>query len=503
MSRWICDLAPHATPFLWKSDAHDVPRAVDPSAGTCLPVSATIAVRMSKLVRGLTLGSAASLNIANMIGTGVFLKARVMTCNLDSPVAVLAVWLAAGVLVLAGALCYAELAAMLPRAGGEYVFISETYGRRAGFFWGWAYTGITRPASLAAQSVSTAIFLNIVLSGAIQDHLALASVTAILVATSINSVSVKATGSVATLFTAVKVLVVFAVGVCAFFFSRGDWLHYALSGAAGQCEGVPASTRGGFAGIGAAMIGALWGYQGWALFAPMVGEVRDPQRNIPRAFVLAVAIVGALYLFANASYFYALTPLEVASVPVSSSVATETLTRIFGAGAAALMAAGMLISSFGALQTGMAPAMRVPYAMAKDGLYFRFLNRLSANGVPVRAGFFAAAIASSLALTGNYDRLTDYAVFSLWLFYGLTASCLIVLRRRQPDAPRPYRVPGYPVVPVVFCLVTLALLLNTLYTQPAQSFAGLGIIATGLPFYWYWTRAKVRKTTADEVARTL
>jgi APA family basic amino acid/polyamine antiporter len=307
----------------------------------------------------------------------------------------------------------------------------------------------------------------------------------------INSVSVKATGSFATLFMVVKAVLVFAVGFCAFFFASGDWLHYSLSGGGGGCEAVPASTRGGLAGIGAAMIGALWGFQGWALFTPMVGEVRDPQRSIPRAFILSIAIVAGLYLFANASYFYALAPAEVASVPASSSVATEMLTRVFGAAAAALMAAGLLISSFGALQTGVAPAMRVPYAMAKDGLYFGFLNRLSATGVPVRAGFFVAALGSLLALSGNYDRLTDYAVFSLWLFYGLTVSCLIVLRRKQPDASRPYRVPWYPLVPVVFCFVTFVLLINTVYTQPAQSLAGLGIIASGLPFYWYWTRKNV------------
>lgn len=443
---------------------------------------------MAKLVRGLTLTSAASLNIANMIGTGVFLKARVMTCNVDSPVVVLAVWLAAGLLVLAGALCYAELAAMMPEAGGEYVFIRRTYGKRAGFLWGWAFTGITRPASIAAQSVSTAIFLNIVFDGALANHLTLVSVTAILLATLINSYSVQATGAVATAFTVVKVAVVCAVGVCAFLFSKGDWVHFAMTGAGGACEAVPAATRGGLAGIGAAMIGALWGYQGWAQFAPMAGEVRDPQRTIPRAFVLAVFVVGALYLFANASYFYTLTPLEVASVPVASSVATVTLTRLFGAGAAALMAAGMLVSSFGALHTGLAPAMRVPYAMAKDGLFFGALNRLSAGGVPVRAGFFAAALASALALTGNYDRLTDYAVFSLWLFYAVTASCVIVLRRREPAAERPYRAVGYPWVPAVFLVVTVALLANTLYTQPVQSLAGLAIIAAGLPFYWYWTR---------------
>ena len=148
----------------------------------------------------------------------------------------------------------------------------------------------------------------------------------------------------------------------------------------------------------------------------------------------------------------------------------------------------MLISSFGALHTGVAPAMRVPYAMAKDGLFFGFLNRLSAGGVPVRAGVFAAALAAALALTGNYDRLTDYAVFTLLLFYALAASCVIVLRRREPEAERPFRLPGYPVVPVVFCAVTLALLVNMALAQPVQSAAGLAIIATGLPFYSYWTR---------------
>lgn len=445
---------------------------------------------MSTLVRGLTLTTAASLNIANMIGTGVFLKARVMTCNVDSPVTVLAIWAAAGALVLAGALCYAELASMLPRAGGEYVYISEAYGQRAGFLWGWAYNAITRPASIAAQSVSTAIFLNIVLGGAIAEHLALVSVLAIGLATMLNCYSARATGGVAMGFTLAKILVVLAISACAFVFSKGDWLHYALSGAGGACEAVPAGTRGGLAGVGSAMIGALWGFQGWALFAPMAGEVRDPQRNIPRAFVLAVVVVGALYLVANAAYFYALTPLEVASVPAASSVASEVLGRVFGPAGAALLAAGMLISSFGALHSGLAPAMRVPYAMAKDGLYFAFLSHLSRQGVPVRAGIFAAAIASLLALSGNYDRLTDYAVFSLWLFYGITASALILLRRQQPALARPYRVAGYPWVPLAFCTVTVVLLLNTLYAQPGQSFAGLAIVALGYPFYWYWSRIR-------------
>ena len=443
---------------------------------------------MSQLVRGLTLGTAASINIANMIGTGVFLKARVMTCNVGSPMLVLGAWLAAGLLVLAGALCYAELAAMFPKAGGEYVFIRETYGRRAGFLWGWAYIGITRPASVAAQSVSTAIFLNIVTGGAIENYMAVVSVTAIVAATLANCVSARATGTIAAVFTVIKVALVAGVGVAVFVFSRGDWMHYAMSGMGGTCVGVPEATRGGIGGLGAAMIGALWGFQGWAMFTPMAGEVADPQRNIPRAFLAALAVVGSLYLFANASYFYALTPVEVASVTLSSSAATDALMRLWGASAASLMAAGTLISSVGALQTGIGGAMRVPYAMAVDGVYFRFLNKLSAGGVPVRAGFFLAAIASALALSGNYDRLSDYAIFVLWLFYGLTATCVLVLRRRRPEAERPYRVWGYPAVPVLFCGITTVVLVNTLATQPWQSLAGLGIIAAGLPFYWYWTQ---------------
>jgi APA family basic amino acid/polyamine antiporter len=239
------------------------------------------------------------------------------------------------------------------------------------------------------------------------------------------------------------------------------------------------------------MLGALWGYQGWANLAPMVGEVRDPARNIPRAFVAATLIVGSIYVFANASYFYALAPAEIAGLSLSSSVATEVLSTFLGPAAVSLMAAGLLFSSLGALHSGMASTMRVPYAMAHDGLFFRALDRLSPRTrVPVRAAFLIAAWAAALALTGNYDRLTDYAIFALWLFYGLTASAVIVLRRRMPEAERPYRAWGYPVLPALFILVTAAILVNTLITATAQTLLGLACIALGLPFYTYWCRRK-------------
>jgi len=446
---------------------------------------------MNQLVRGLGPAAAASINITNMIGTGVFLKARIMTCNVDTPWAVLGVWVAAGLLVLAGALTYAELMAMMPRAGGEYVILRETYGKRVGFLYGWTYLASSRSASLAAQAVSAGIFLNIVTGGLLEGKIVMVAVGMLAIMVALNCLAVKTTGTIATALTTIKIVLVASIGVIAFLFAKGDWANYALTNTDGACAGVAESARGGLAGFGAAMLGALWGFQGWANFAPMAGEVKNPQRNIPIAFVGALALVGSLYLFANASYFYVLTPTEIANVSLSSSVATETLQRVFGAVAVSLMAAGMLVSSMGSLHAGIAATMRVPYAMASDGLYFRGLEKISEKTkVPVRAAVFVGALASALALVGNYDRLTDYAIFLLWLFYGLTAASVIVLRRRMPDTPRPFRVPFYPVLPVVFLLVTALILVNTLLTQPVQAGIGLGIMALGLPFYAWWTRPR-------------
>jgi APA family basic amino acid/polyamine antiporter len=436
------------------------------------------------LVRGLGLFAAMSINIANIIGTGVFLKARVMTCNVETPWAVLATWVAAGLLVTAGALCFAELGTMMPRAGGEFVFLTEAYGPRAGFLYGWSYTLIGRAASLAAQSVSSAIFLNIVLGGFLERHGAMSatSLAALAAATAVNCLSVATVGRFATTLTVVKSIIVAAVGIAVFLFARGDFGHWSMSGAAGACAGVAASARGGIGGWGAAMLGALWGFHGWANLAPMVGEVRDPERNIPRAFLGAVAVVGALYLLANASYFWALTPEEVASVPLSSSVATEAIRKFLGPAAASLIAMGMLISSLGALQAGAASGARVPFAMAREGRFFAVFGRVSAAGAPVNSAILVGCWSGVLALSGNYDKLTDWAIFGNWLFFGLSVASLFVFRRRNPQVRRS------PIVPAVFLLVTLFLLVNTLVTTPVASLIGLGIIALGLPFYEYWSR---------------
>jgi basic amino acid/polyamine antiporter, APA family len=456
------------------------------------------------LVRGLGLTAATSVNIANMVGTGVFLKTRVMTCNVGSPGLVLLAWLVAGLLAFAGALTYAELSAMMPKAGGDYVYIRDAFGRRWGFLFGWTQVLIARTGSQAALAVGFAIFLNILTGGALDGvygtvyvfdlaipfgNLQVVALAVLAFTTLVNCGAVGLSGDVASWLTAGKIGLVLLVGVGALIFAQGDWGHVLLSNTGGACEGVSPAARGGLAGFGAAMLGALWAYDGWNNVAPLAGEVRDPQRNLPRAFMYGMAVVGSLYLFANVTYYYVLTPTEIASVSTASSVATEVASRFLGATALSLMAAALMTSSFGSLHTSVLAGARFPYAMARDGLFFKSLSAVSPHThVPVRALIAQGFWAGVLALSGSYDQLTDYAIFALWVFYGLAAASIFVFRYRMPDAERPYRTWGYPVVPAVFLLVTVWLLVNTITTAPVQSVIGLGLMAMGLPVYAYWAR---------------
>jgi APA family basic amino acid/polyamine antiporter len=456
------------------------------------------------LVRGLGLTAATSVNIANMIGTGVFLKTRVMTCNVDSPLAVLSVWIAAGLLTFAGALTYAELATLMPQAGGEYVFLREAYGRRWGFLFGWTQILIARTASQAAIAVGFAIFFNVLTGGALSGvyftghvfghpvpfgPLQIVALLAIAMTTAINCASVSFGGAVASVLTVVKIGLVVGIGVAAFALGHGDWAHFGMSGGGGACDGVSTAARGGIAGFGAAMLGALWAYDGWNNVTPLAGEVRDPQRNLPRAFFGGMLIVGALYLFANVAYYYVLAPDEIASVSTSSAVATEVVSRFMGAMAVTAMAAALMISSFGTLHTSVLATARIPYAMARDGLFFSRLARVSsASFVPVPALIAQTIWSCLLALSGTYDALTDYAIFAFWIFYGLTTASVFVFRRTRPDVPRPYRTWGYPIVPAIFVLVTIGLIVNTFITAPVQSAMGIVVILLGLPVYWYFDR---------------
>jgi APA family basic amino acid/polyamine antiporter len=308
------------------------------------------------------------------------------------------------------------------------------------------------------------------------------------VTTLINCAAVSVSGHVASFITILKVLLVLGVGVGAFFYQDGSWAHLTMSNLGGTCEKV-AVTGGGFSGFAAAMLGALWAYDGWNNVSYVAGEVKHPDRNLPLALISSMFIVMALYVLVNVSYYYVLTPTQIASVSPASSVAAEATLRVLGPLAVSLIAAIMLLSSWGSLQTSILGTARIPFAMARDGIFFESLARVSRKThVPVISLIVQAVWAGILTLSGTFDQLTDFAIFAFWLFYGMVAASVFVFRRRNPDAARPYRTWGYPVVPAIFVLVTICLIVFTIKNAPVQSLIGLAIIATGLPVYWYFAR---------------
>lgn len=467
------------------------------------------------LIRGLGLIAAISVIIGNVIGTGVFLKARVMTCNVGSPTWVLIAWIAAGLLSLAGALTYAELTAMKPHAAGPYVFLRDSYGRLSSFLFGWMQMFIARTGAQASVAVVFAIALNDYLDGGLKQtlfkttiigydyevtSLQIIAVVIIAIFTTLNCLSVSLSGQIATALTAIKIGLVIFVGLGAFIFvTGGSFANFSLAATTGTCEGVADAVRYGsgeytfLAGFAAAMLAALWGYDGWDNLSFVAGEVKDPKRNIPIAIIGSVLLVIVLYVAVHVAYFYILDPTSISSVSKNSSVAKVVVSKFFGGDAASLgtgiavavFTVGLMLSSLGTLHTSILSASRIPYAMAEDGLMFKGFSKVSVNAVPINGVLFQGVWASILALSGSFDTLTDYVIFGSWLFYALITSSIFIFRKKHPEIERPYKAFGYPVVPVVFLLVAGWLLVTTVISTPAQSLAGIVLIILGMPVYYY------------------
>jgi APA family basic amino acid/polyamine antiporter len=456
------------------------------------------------LVRGLSGIAATALVIGNVIGTGVFLKTAVMAQETGSPWLVLAAWLAAGLLSLAGALTYAELGAMLPHAGGEYVFLREAYGETAAFFFGWMRFVAGSAGPIAILGVGAATFFSAIVPlttvwaesrfsllgqtitwrfGTLQ----IAALAVILAFTAFNCLSVTVVGRLQSVLTAIKVGSIAALVMGIFFLSdTGTWSHLV----------APAGARpgGGIAAFGMAMMAALWAYNGWAGMPMVAGEVRDPARNVPRALIHGMIVVMTLYCLANLAYFFALDFDQIVTAHSTQhrgapAVAARAAETAFGGAGVRFIAVAFVISALGALNSTLLTAARLPYAMARDGLFPSAAARLHPRTrVPVTALVSQVAWACVLAVSGTFDQLTDYVVFALWIFYGLVASSVFVLRRKRPEAERPYRTFGYPIVPLVFILVSVWLVINTLVYRPVESLAGLVLIGLGWPVRFFFGR---------------
>jgi APA family basic amino acid/polyamine antiporter len=473
---------------------------VSSTAAPLPEAEATSATR--ELVRALSLRDAIAL-VLTVIGTGVFLKAAPMAQLVGSPSKVLLVWLAAGLLSLAGALTYAELGAMIPEAGGDYVFLREAYGGLPAFLFGWtnlvliATGGVAAVATALASFLSSFVPLNAVwatrdfhlLGQVVHWRLGiqqLVAVAVILLFSAINARGVALGARVQWTATLAKLGGIAIIVLGAFLLSRtGSWQHLRAP--------ATAAIVGGTSAFGAAMLAALWAYQGWANVAMVAGEIEKPERNVPRALIFGMLIVIVVYLVTNLAYFYALPFSEVLTSNSTAyrdalPVAAKAASTFFRYGPQ-LVSLAFIISVIATLNGIILMNSRVPFAMARDGLFFRRLGDLSqTTNVPVIAIWVQGIWASVLALSGTFDQITTSVMFALWIFFALVGSSLFVLRHKLPAAPRRYRTPGYPVVPILFVLVAIWLVINSIKAYPVESAAGLFLIALGLPLFFFFRR---------------
>lgn len=432
------------------------------------------------LVRGLGAWDGALLTIGSIVGTGIFLTTSDMARVLPHSGLILGVWLAGGLLTLAGALTYGELGAMFPRAGGLYHYLREAYGPLWGFLFGWAAFLVIMSGGIAALAVGFGTYLQSFLPFVSPKAAACA---AILVLTAINHLGLKAGAGVQNALTVLKIgsIVAFvALGLFAPAPARTE-----LASPAGPAGGAL------LAAFGVAMIAALWTYDGWYGLTCSAGELRNPGRNLPLGLILGTGIVVVLYMLLNLVYIRALTVPEMGGAARIGEAAADVL---FGSTGARLVSLAVLVSTFGCLASTILYSSRIYQPMAEDGVFFRALAEVHPRfRTPVRSLWAQTAWALLLTLSGTYEQLYTYVVFVSVMFHAATAAAVIVLRRTRPDHPRPYRTWGYPVVPALFILACVLLIGNTLAEKPVESLLGLGLLALGLPAY-LWFR---KRTAAD------
>ncbi len=432
------------------------------------------------LVRDLNLAHALAINAGTMIGTGIFIVPRSIAASVETSGAILTVWVVASLLALLGAFTYAELGAAMPKAGGDYVYIRDAFGRRAGFLFGWTQLLVARSGSIAALAAGVAIQLGDFLHLG-QGGQKLAALAAIALLTGINIRGVRSGGNVQVLFTVLKVGALVALIVLAFTSEGGSTTNFS-----------PLFTPGielGFIGLfGLALVDALWAYDGWNDVNLTAGEVKDPKRNIPRAMLGSIGLVMLVYILANLAYLYILPASSQAS---SERVAADVARVVLGDSGARFINLAILLSMFGALNGSILSGARIFYAMADDGLFFRkFASVHPRYFTPAVALVGQALWAAILIYFAVYRELTTYVVFASWVFYSLSSLALIRLRRTRPDLDRPYRSWGYPYAQILFVIAATGIILNTLWVSPRESMIGLAIIALGVPVFWLWESRK-------------
>ena len=460
------------------------------------------------LVRGLGLWAAIAVVIGDTIGTGVFLVTSDMARAVGSAALVFAAWIIGGLIVLFGAFCYAEFGAAFPKAGGSYVYLGRGLGPLWGFLFGWMSSFLERPVAMAALAAGFMRFLGFlfpfVATPLFTAHFGryeftftaaqpLAALT-VLVAAAVNYLSVKMNGAIQVLLTSLKmgaiVLIVFG------------GIFFKVNHAVASLSNSPVASASILAMIGAmlsALVPAMWAFNGFNDLGDLGEEILQPQKNIPRAILIGLLIVAALYLLANIVYFRT---LPFASIAASQHVASDVVQSFAGARGAAWLTGAMAISALGALHVVVLTGARIPYAMARDGLFFRFAGRVHPRfRTPGGALIFLGCVAALLALSGTYEELYSLFVFAVWIFFALAAIALLRLRKIAPDLLRPYRAWGYPWTPLIFLTAAIALTTNLWIVRPVRSSLGLLVILAGVPFFYLWRKHPTSAVPPEDTDR--
>lgn len=462
--------------------------------------------KQGKLVQTIGLTSAIVLVISSVIGTGVFKKIAPMSAELQSPGLVLTAWLVAGLISLAGTLSNAEVASMLADSGGDFVYYRKIYNRFFAFLFGWTNFAVIRTASIAsiayvfAQSLNSLVpipnsspemsemsFLGL----HFLDNLGikLVAIALIVFLTYFNTKGLKLGEKLSNTLVTLMIIVMLGIIILGLTSSVGNWEYLKQNSVKFNPEEMQGGTL--FKALALACLSAFWGYEGWNSVGYIGGEIKNPQRNLPLALTIGMIIIIAMYMMMNFVYLYILPIDEFIKIHETKNGigAVAVVTHFLGSWGGVLISCLILVTTFNCTSSTILLASRLFYAMSHEKMFFKHVDYIHPKyNTPSKALALQAVWASLLVLSGTFDQLTDMLIFAAFIFYGATTFGVFILRKKMPDAPRPYKVIAYPFVPAIFILFCIVLLVNTLMERPSEALIGLGLMATGLPFYFYWKK---------------
>lgn len=467
-----------------------------------------LASNSKSLLRVMSLTDAVLLIVGGVIGGGIFLTSSDVATQLPSPILFLLVWIAGAGVSLLACFAFAELGAMFPEAGGQYVYLREAYGEFIAFLYGWMMFVAGSSGGIAANSVGFAQFFGVAVPAVSGDkvlfHVAgvsfhtshwvrsswaftradVIALVAIALLTTINVVGLRRATVLQNFATWMKFAALAAFIGFGIFFGRGDWSHFSGAGVMGEFSHgfYPFMTV-----MGVAFIGVFWSYDGWIYASWLGGEIKDPQRNLPRSLMIGMAVIAALYVIVNAVYLYA---LPIGGIAQSSVVAQSAASVLFSPGVAFWLSAVIALSCFGALSSNIMAGARVSYAMGVDGLFFKSMGNVHPKWrTPAFALIAQGLLSAAIAISGTYVELFTYTMFGLMISYVVTVAAVFVLRRKFPDMARPYLCTGYPWCPLLYILLIGGWAINALVERPKESLSGAILILIGVPGYLYWKHA--------------